>query len=39
MSSFFRMGRQPDTFQLKLGYQGYVASEDEAAPRLKVRSM
>lgn len=38
MSSFFRMGRQPDAFQLRFGYQGYVSSDEEAAPRLKVRA-
>jgi hypothetical protein len=31
------MGRQPDAFQLRFGYQGYISSDDEAAPRLKVR--
>jgi hypothetical protein len=38
MASFFRMGRQPDAFHLKFGYQGYTSSKNEAAPRLEVRA-
>ena len=35
MSSFFRMGRQPDTFALVVGFEGYVAASDGVAPRLE----
>ena len=35
MSSFFRMGRQPDTFALVVGFEGYVAASDGAPPRLE----
>ena len=31
MSSFFRMGRQPDTFALVVGFEGYVAASDGAS--------
>ena len=37
MSSFFRMGRQPDTFALVVGFEGYVAASDGAPPRLETR--
>ena len=35
MSSFFRMGRQPDTFALVVGFEGYVAASDGVPPRLE----
>ena len=30
------MGRAPDAFQLRFGYQGYMTSEEDHSVRLKV---
>ena len=32
MTSFFRMGRQPDTFSLTLRYEGHVLADDPLVP-------
>merc|ERR1719424_716007 len=35
MASFFRMGRQPDTFVLTVGFEGYGAANGMNAPTLE----